>query len=250
MKINDLLNESINELSDKHLKELLRTDYSQAYEAALNGDYIYKGMYTQLDDKSAYYFDKIENRVSANTYNYYTLWINNSDDWSNFPNRNVIASTNYETASEYGLQTYIILPKNNTKIGVCPKHDIWLSFQNLIKINMSADEATEVFNYLFNDQLDADPKNYNSLVKALKHLSTDLLDETDETDDSSLRGLVEKYGFYEAFRKIFSPDGFYITSIENYKSKGDHEIWFDSDFIAIDYFSRKKILYRDIDENK
>jgi hypothetical protein len=66
--------------------------------------------------------------MSLNTANYYTLIINNDPSWSAFPKRNVIAST--EPRNPYP-GTYVLLPYDGTKIGVCLSYDIWMSFHTI-----------------------------------------------------------------------------------------------------------------------
>lgn len=71
-------------------------------------------------------------RVSANTKNYYTLLIDNSKRWSEYPKRSksVVCSTNKKKAGNYG-QPFKVFPKIGSKIGVCPVDDIFYSFPRL-----------------------------------------------------------------------------------------------------------------------
>lgn len=71
-------------------------------------------------------------RKSANTYNYYTLLIDNDPAWSAYPPRSasVIASTNHDYARNYG-SLYLLLPEGNPQVGVCSQEDFWESFPHM-----------------------------------------------------------------------------------------------------------------------
>jgi len=73
-------------------------------------------------------------RISANTDNYYTLIIDNSQPWSSFPKRSksFICSTDLQEARAYGgRDTYRVIPFDGTPIGICPAGDIWDSFKDI-----------------------------------------------------------------------------------------------------------------------
>lgn len=76
---------------------------------------------------------KYETRKSENTENYYTLIMNNADNWSKFPKREIICTTSSEKGKRFG-NLYYVVPFNNTEWGICSKPDIWRSFPNLFKI--------------------------------------------------------------------------------------------------------------------
>jgi hypothetical protein len=108
--------------------EIIESKCKKTYKAALDGYKIWrvtsseKGDYTFVDTKDT------KPRMSLNTANYYTLIINNDPSWSAFPKRNVIAST--EPRNPYP-GTYVLLPYDGTKIGVCLSYDIWMSFHTI-----------------------------------------------------------------------------------------------------------------------
>ena len=70
-------------------------------------------------------------RKSANTSNFYTLWIDNSKKWADYPKRSksLICTTQAQTAAGYGT-SYMMIPYDGAKIGVCPSYDMWESFPN------------------------------------------------------------------------------------------------------------------------
>jgi len=73
-------------------------------------------------------------RKSANTYNYYTLWMDNDPAWASFPkrSRSLICSTSLNIASSYkgqGGKPMVVIPVENCTIGVCSAADLWESFR-------------------------------------------------------------------------------------------------------------------------
>ena len=161
----------------------------------------------------------------------------------------MICSTNVGTAGGYGFQTYIVLPKNGTKIGICPKLDIWVSFKFLQDI--SAEDMNIFFHDLFLLVYKKEPSNYQELVKMLENVKLDnkhlksLIDEYD-FDDQFLN-ILKNEGLLKLFATLYSPEGFDITSIKglNRSKFSDREIWFDNEFIVIDYDNRNNLLYKD-----
>jgi len=81
---------------------------------------------------------KEETRVSANTFNYYTLIIDNSKSWSKYPKRSqsiICINNDFKTMNDY---YYWVVPKNKAIIGECPNYDFWFSF-NKKASNMDSD---------------------------------------------------------------------------------------------------------------
>jgi hypothetical protein len=72
-------------------------------------------------------------RKSANTHNYYTLTIDNSEQWASYPKRgySFICSTDESYTSSYG-EVFMAFPVNGTKIGICSDNDMWESFISIL----------------------------------------------------------------------------------------------------------------------
>lgn len=106
-------------------------------------------------------------RVSRNTDNYYTLLIDNSPNWTNYPKRSksIICSTDEEAATAYGA-VFRIIPKKGSRIGVCNDSDFWLSFRKLMHL--------EDFNYFLSKLFTLDPSmtkepgTYQELTRNLR----------------------------------------------------------------------------------
>jgi len=122
-------NFSVTEKSDPEWAYWVRQN-CRAYLARANAHPIYRG----FDDS----FDKIPlalkdtntfTRRSANTANYYTLWMDNAPAWKDYPRRSksYIASTSYYAAGDFGIP-FRLFPAADARIGVCPADDLWQSF--------------------------------------------------------------------------------------------------------------------------
>ena len=228
MLIEDL-NKNI--ISNDELDNLLTTEYSEALKSFKSGNIIFKGMYGSTSKDTPMLLNPIENRRSRNTRNYYTLWLNNHDSWANFPNRNVIATTNYRYALQFG-SPYIIFPKNGTSVGMCPSFDFWESFDYPINI------LVEEVHYLLEDTLGIiqDPSSYDNMLKLFKAFD-ELVDKREYIEYSrlpdSMKEEILSNGLSSLFVKYLKPKNFSLSTIDNFKSKTDREVWFDNQFIAI-----------------
>lgn len=71
----------------------------------------------------------------GDTYNYYTLWIDNAPQWSEYPKRSksMICSTSYKDTTHFGGAVYRIIPSDSCKIGIVPAHDMWFAFKPAVK---------------------------------------------------------------------------------------------------------------------
>lgn len=66
-------------------------------------------------------------RKSQNTENYYTLIVDNSERWSQYPkrSRSIIGRTHERLGSVFD---HVVIPQVGANIGVCPDYDFWDSF--------------------------------------------------------------------------------------------------------------------------
>ena len=110
------------------LINLLNTDYSEAFDRAKKGYFIFRG--DVIDDNIVNRKPGI--RVSLNnSYNYYNRLLSNIlNSWKHYPKRNqsFICTSSYEYASHWSDVVNLVLPINGTKLGICPRWDMWRSF--------------------------------------------------------------------------------------------------------------------------
>ena len=130
------------------------------------------------------------NRKSANTENFYTIWMDNHPDWSSYPKRSksLICSTDYRIAQGYG-DPYLIFPADKNKIGICPGEDLWFSFQKLLEVHGVASSMNEINRILevsfaicgIDEELTKQAEDsYNVLTKLMKMCTPDKIKQYDQ----------------------------------------------------------------------
>lgn len=136
------------------------------------------GIYRGVKTEDPYFYGDSSQHVrkSANTWNYYTLLLDHIlPNWTNYPNRSqsFICTTYRHTAGRFG-NTYIVFPKDGTKVGICPRNDFWDSFEIVNTLFKTIDMAN--FNRIFNSLFlrifgvhvsDDDPKEFKDNLKEL-----------------------------------------------------------------------------------
>jgi len=211
-------------ISFDEAKRLLRTKFSQA----ANAHPIYRGL--EVSNRYPIIVMPSPNvlRPSANAYfNFYTMIINKSKAWSDFPQRQIIGSANRGRAEEYG-NAFRVYPQNGAKIGICPESDIFESDFN--------DFNTNIAN-IFRD-FRINPENlttWASFVTACKKIDKMKIgrqarvirfvfegydmDEYLDNNQSFLDYLSSTY---------YSPKKFRWAYIKDFKTKNNREVWTDS----------------------
>ena len=112
-KFSDSTKELTKEEFEKILSNLPYNEYQKIFRGVnLNGPYYY------IDNS------KFE-RKSANTSNHYTLFINHSEGWKDFPKRQTICD--YYMAFHGGTRYVVIPVTNNSKWGIVPACDIFIA---------------------------------------------------------------------------------------------------------------------------
>ncbi|ASV44425.1 hypothetical protein PBI_SCTP2_410 [Salicola phage SCTP-2] len=150
MRISQLLKEHTDVYNDTEFSqdflsdvcEKLNSDFSEAWNIVRNNNLqhaIFRADAEVVYEVAVAFKNADSERKAAYALlNIHNLWINNHPDWSEFPKRNVICSTNAEDISDRRGETCVVIPKNGSKIGLCPESDIYDSF---VKINDMIDES-------------------------------------------------------------------------------------------------------------
>lgn len=183
-------------------------------------------------------------RVSANTFNYYTLWMDNHPSWAGFPkrSRSFICSESDELAVEFG-KVYMIFPYDDAKLAACPENDLWISFKGIATLAGLLRDVNEGFKAL---KIEA-PDTYDELVKALKELTEEKIYELitklrqeKKKEDAFLQPLIGKMidfdstSMYGVFEKALVPTDFIKwPSPREYKNKDDREVFIQGKCIFI-----------------
>lgn len=181
-------------------------------------------------------------RKSHNTENYYTLYIDNAPEWSMFPKREIICTTSKTHSSWYG-STYVVVPFDGAKFGVCPDMDIWDTFEN--RCGLSPNVLFELFRKIANS-VNADEKvflndtNFNVFKQQMLSITKE---ESDSYQWNQIETLRNCQNLYEYFQKIFSPQD-YRDHAQNFKvakysqidggtSESSNEVWTDAKCILL-----------------
>ena len=219
------------EIEDTNLLEKYKDEVNFALDKYNQGIVIYRGKNTCFQRIN--YIDptsRITNRKSINTYNYYTLWIDNDPDWSEFPkrSRSAICSTNKFTAEFFG-NPMIVIPLIDCKIGVCPNHDLWYSFGQILTLK---DFNLWLFTRFNKNWPDDDNKDltYSELIRKLKEV------KYEPYNVSLFNTLLAKYHDAEnMMHEVLNPidNGFTTTTWNQFNIKGDREVWLSAPYLLI-----------------
>lgn len=126
-------NYDISEIKERYFDK----DYSQAYEAWLQNIVIYRGDMS-LEKQNHRIIGVVPGkRASQNTSNVYTsLFSTVLPSWKEYPRRDssIVCTTNTTSAYNYAIDDiFVVFPKNNVSVAVCPRSDIWWSFDTICK---------------------------------------------------------------------------------------------------------------------
>ena len=186
--------------NEEELKNLLNSDYSEAFSKAKQGHIIYRGA-KKYDDSSEFLglLYTPGKRISENTSNVYTKLLSDLfPSWQKFPKRSesIVATFSIEKADDYvdiNGMLYIVLPKNGARIGICPKKDIWNSFDNFPSSISNLSQFNSAFCYLVSEiyLFSGNIKDKNDIEKIFLG-STAKVKELFKNFDKSFSSQVEK----------------------------------------------------------
>lgn len=171
-------------------------------------------------------------RVSASTFNYYTLFVDNSTSWSKFPkrSRSFIGSTSKDGAYDVGIGVCLMIPFDDAKIGVCPNSDFWISFEDRMTEGGDLSTFMDGVHRVFNDHRIEIPQNYEQLKTALKQVTYEStracegLKTINRTYCDEIAKMIDKYGttLHDVFESILVPKGFDVCTprqVHKYNNK-------------------------------
>ena len=225
MKFKHYLNEGRSVSIDKEAAiGYIKTNCKKNYNFFMKKkDWIFRG----VDSISSEYIiidtNKGRPRVSANTQNYFTLLMDNLPSWKKYPKRShsIICATDQENAKSYGT-LYVVIPYDNTNIGIAPDGDIWWSFKE-----------THILD--FNDTISKMFRKYKLPARNWKELKSSLIELN--------KGNIIRQGGFGVFDRnkdiIKEMDYIYSPEYNNFKhglknmSYGK-EIWIQGKSIMID----------------
>ena len=131
--------------SDEELKQLLNNEYSTAYNKYLNGRGMFRGVHDRIKKQiGKYCILKPGIRTAFFTKNnlYTRLFSGILPSWREYPPRNkcfictsstgkALSLTEHSYGDKELYDLYVVLPKNNANICICPRSSIQLAFPNI-----------------------------------------------------------------------------------------------------------------------
>lgn len=139
-------------------------------------------------------------RKSEYTENYYTLILDNSPDWSSYPDRgfSISCTTSRERAYNQDGYPFLVLPFEGATVGIAPEKDLWYSFSEIKR------------NYM--NTLDYFNRVIFTLFEYMKKNRPDVGWEYGEPQDNfqkfeNLMEKIEKFGEGGLFDKIINEKG-------------------------------------------
>ena len=234
-----------NEISKDKALELIHKNCSKSLKAwQKNGGY-----YIQRNtpkDKYYYYVNPSKSkelRTSANTRNYYTLIIDNSPLWKQYPKRSKSLICLTGDAQRF----FHVFPYDGLKIGICPEKDMWFSWKKIFGSHLN-----NVNNNIYKMFLNVNMK-FQINIKSLKNfkIACKTFDEKYEENglDKTPYWFNENYNgdLYKTLIKLMSPknDNFKLMKSGD-KLPDKKEAWIDGECIMV----KAKTILVDILKNE
>lgn len=278
MKKNILLNDKLNSILSaattsqlayesmtlEKIQTLFNADYSEGSRFLFDGDFsaICRGMH----DVGEMTLASPKNRVSENTTNIYTMLFSEIlPSWKKYPKRNhcFVCTNSIRVAKGYGNRIYFVIPKNDTMVGICPKNDIWSSFEEsgIAILRYLNDVMSGMFRIAFDTSIDtiAMYGTKKEMVDCLKLVNSNSINKIRDSFSApyadwfwSMLDKMEaqpKLTFINCLDDLLNPEknGFKLMPLKEYSTNteyidNEHEVWFDSSALFIkDSFYEKYI---------
>jgi len=191
-------------------------------------------------------------RISQNVNNLYTRLMSEIlPEWKEYPKRsNSFICTNSNALSSFYGDSYLVLPENGAKIGICPKADIWDSFRLTLNhtsipefvaeiraiLSIANEKSLESINNLLVDG------TVEEIVLAMDR-ATEFLHTPpglDSIDDYRMKDVFKNdpnLTLLDYIRKQLDPikNNFSLTTIEQLtlSQTKEHEIWTDATCLMV-----------------
>lgn len=235
------------QIPEKEAIEIFKNNCSKYLDYNKNGKE-FKILRTVKDFYENYYYvnPKEYERKSLNTYNYYTLIMNNDKTWKEFPKRKLICRIRLSSS----LIPYIVIPFDDSKWGVCTDTDMWFSYSDrLRKYGMGRlDQLTnllhKLYTHLFKYPIRDD--NFDDFKEDLIELKKELVKEKENIKDSYIlnpdgfyydtfiKDLLYSESIYDFLVDLLNPNHFEIVNATDFNPKYDNrEVWTDDQCLLI-----------------
>lgn len=191
--------------------------------------------------------------------NWHNLLLSNLESWSNYPKRNkcLIGASHGRAFTHGGTDDYLIIPYDTTKIGVCPRPDIWESFKTKsLYFAKWSKLIIEIVANLNGVEL-TDDRNWSSILPYLdkKYSVGDFIWDVPENRSSINKNLfhtILKGIIYDSERTLLENLNYFLSpefnnfSLLTFSGVSDRvkrarttedakEIWFEDEALLIDW---------------
>lgn len=226
--------------------KFLSTKHKDSYDSKL---YIFRGAYGYGEYAYIDPSKSKEPRISRNTYNYYTLMMDNFQSWRKYPKRSksIICTTDYRYADGMG-DVYYVFPENGAKIGVCPDEDIW---NVIVKYGNFESAYTDMVDLIRNilwyiPEIHSDIRLYTDLVKAFKSIDANKERINDKSNLELFKDMWKEYynsnlTFLEFMQEIIKPsNGNFSLRTAGDSIPNKREVWISEPCVLVKYDSMDK----------
>lgn len=254
MKINDILLEDFKPVDINWVI----SNCSEAIDRLKKGHIIYRGDDVEIDTGRFKLMTPMDTPREAAyaAFHLHNDVINNSQEFADFPNREIIMTTNPNKASEYAKgyahdDIKICLPVNGSKIGIVPNEDIFVGFENIPHtLGVFYDRLIHEFWVDVRKWTDEDFMTMESTHKLFhdirKNAPTEELEQLIDKWENRLRNqplyvyrkqIVNslKQGNGQPFISLFTSDNFKNVSISQFIALKDREVWTDSPVVLFNH---------------
>lgn len=248
----------VKSLSEDEFIKLLTTKCKNAIKSMESGNYIYRG-----DRNQGIFFEgngALSTRLSRNTSNYYTLWMDNHPQWSQFPKRSksFICTNDEYYASGFGNNMKIVIPFDGVDIGVCSNNDLWDSFPQTMKngLSYSMDDFNNMVESFinmvlgtYNNRYDGSWSEYKKVIEKVdKDYDMEHIIRTTEYQGSvsDFSQLVKKHGsLMKTLEELMSPKSNDFSLVKNpaHLPADNHELWMEGPILMVSRYELGKTFY-------
>lgn len=201
------------------------------------GNFIYRGADFERSGKTGMFHGSTTGiRKSANTANYYTLWMDNAPAFKALPKRSksFICSTDPHYAKEFG-ELSLVIPKDKTRIAGVGEKDIWgIEIGPKIQLN----DLNVMTSDLFYSILGKSANTWDEMVEGCKSITVDLIkqkikdNELETLEAADHLTLLEKYkvkSLYDMWQDYFFAGDFSLTTASHFSDDIAQEVWIQDD---------------------
>jgi len=233
----------------------LETENFNIYE---NGTKIIRAI-SDFDSEFGFINPKEFTKKAANTNNYYTLVIDNSERWKSFSKRSksVVcwAINDLQELPQPANNLHLVVPKEGANLGVASEKDFWLSFDGFHLVSGFNTPLNDLVSYALSED-ELPDVNFDSFKKKIKEVDGVLKNKNGKSYKSLIKPTSKAYSSTKSFVKEYLNSQFdnLLNFIEfkldpkrndfqlksyskNFKVSKRREVWTSSPCLLIHYQS-------------